>query len=413
MNESRAEELQQRISAYTAHNAAADREFEHLHALLLDLDPEDRKSAPLLLDLAEAAGICEQARYGQLIQILAQAERVKATAKGGIIPWVATHLDTTKGRALAMANSAREIGAEPELAQILSSGQIGSDTVKMLARTSRATKTSSKDKTEALTEALEISLREGVTAANKHVRLLEEALDPGQAKKILDQQRARSFARFVEVDSGMVRIEALLDPARATTIRAAVDAYVSGCIRARQLDGIEIVAADVRSTEQLQAQAIARLGELFLIMSPTQHEISFTPQCLYHAAINVEEGQLAESIYGDLFPRDILAPIGDPAAHLIETIDGQPIYLDGKIIDTHPHARLASRWQRIALAFRDKKCAHKGCFRPPTHSLHAHHQNPYSEGGKTVMNNLISLCSEHHTLIHQRIHQDAARRQHG
>jgi hypothetical protein len=405
--DSRAAELAERISAYTAHNAAADREFEEIHALMLELDAEDRQAAPLLLDLAETAGTSEQARYGQLVQILAQAERVRATARGGMVPWLATHLDTTKGRALAIAHSAREIGAEPKLAKILSSGKIGTDTVRVLTRTSRAVKNSAQDKDEALAEALDLTIRQGVTAANKHVRQLEETLQPGQAKNILDHQRQRSFARFIEVESGMWRIEALLDPARATTIRVAVDTYVSACIRARQLDGEEIVAEDVRSTEQLQAQALARLAELFLTMDPALHEISFTPHSLYHAALTAEEGELAESIYGDLFPRDVLAPIGHPAAHLIEHHQGQPIYLDGREIDTDPTARLASKQQRTALAQRDKKCARPGCFRPPTHSLHAHHLVPHSEGGETTMKNLVLLCTEHHTLTHQEM-----RRQH-
>jgi predicted restriction endonuclease len=81
--------------------------------------------------------------------------------------------------------------------------------------------------------------------------------------------------------------------------------------------------------------------------------------------------------------------------------DGEPVALDGVKIDTAPAARLASRAQRTALAYRDRRCTHPGCSRPTTWSLNAHHVVPFSNGGPTVMKNLTLLCSEHHTLAHR------------
>jgi predicted HNH restriction endonuclease len=34
--------------------------------------------------------------------------------------------------------------------------------------------------------------------------------------------------------------------------------------------------------------------------------------------------------------------------------------------------------------------------------LHAHHKTSFRDGGATTVGNLSLLCSEHHTVVHQR-----------
>ena len=194
----------------------------------------------------------------------------------------------------------------------------------------------------------------------------------------------------------MCRFDVLLDPIRATTVRAALDQTVADWIRRRQFDGVDVVPVDVRSTEQLCAQAVTRLAEVFLDASPEQRGALFSTEVLYTAPLGT--GELATSVYGVLVPRTAI-----PArrVHLLQTQDGEPVLLDGEEIDRDPGARLASRAQRVALAFRDRHCTYPGCSRPPTWSLHAHHEVPYRDGGGTVVKNLSLLCSEHHTAVHQ------------
>ena len=85
---------------------------------------EDREGAGMVLEAAQVVGRCEQARHGQLIQLLGQVERIKGH-RAGVKAWVATHLDVSEGKARGIAQAARRIGALPELAGPLSSGQIG------------------------------------------------------------------------------------------------------------------------------------------------------------------------------------------------------------------------------------------------------------------------------------------------
>jgi HNH endonuclease len=175
-----------------------------------------------------------------------------------------------------------------------------------------------------------------------------------------------------------------------------LDLTVADWIRRRQFDGVDAVPADVRSTEQMYAQAVTRMAEVYLSASPEQRGAQFSTEMLYTAPLDTDE--LAVSVYDALVPR---TAIPAPNAHLLHTKDGEPVLLDGEEIDRDPGARLASAAQRIALAFRDRHCTYPGCTRPPTWSLHAHHKTAFRDGGATTVKNLSLLCSEHHTVVHQ------------
>ncbi len=362
--------------------------------LARNLDASDREAAAELLETAELIGRGEQAGHGRLILVLAQADRVRA-ARGGVRAWVAARLDACDGRARGIAESARRIGAIPELAGPLSSGRIGADTVRALTRTAKAVAGTGRDMTAALTATLTTAEREGVTAAKKQIQILEHTLDPGRGVELIARQRARSLFRVVELGDGLCRFEAVLDAVRATTLCSAIDLQTADWIRRAQHDHEQPLPADVRSVEQINAQALVRLAEVFHLAPPEVREARFSPTVLYFASPDT-----AETAYGDLIP---LSTIENPHAHLLEVDgDGQPVALDGAEIDTEPAARLANRKQRIALAYRDRHCTYPGCARPTTWSLNAHHLVPFSNGGPTVLKNLTLLCSEHHTLTHRR-----------
>jgi hypothetical protein len=196
------------------------------------------------------------------------------------------------------------------------------------------------------------------------------------------------------------RLEALLDPVRATTLRSAIDQATSAWIREGQYDGENPLPEDVRTTEQINAHALVRMAEVFFRANARLRGAKFTSQVLF--TIGPSNDDLAESVYGTQIPASVLPRPGDEGTHLLECDEnGEPLVLDGVKIDADPTTRLASLEQRIALAFRDRHCTYPGCTRPPTWSLHAHHHTPHSQGGPTTMGNLTLLCAEHHALVHQ------------
>ncbi len=78
-----------------------------------------------------------------------------------------------------------------------------------------------------------------------------------------------------------------------------------------------------------------------------------------------------------------------------------PAVLGGRsdVLDLGRTRRLHTRAQRLALGLRDAGCTADGCDLPPG-ACHAHHDQPWSLGGPTDLDNGRLLCHRHHRLIH-------------
>jgi hypothetical protein len=402
MDSAAVEGLRELRAALLEARTRADQIMDQVLARARALDPADRDAATELLSITQLVGRGEQAEYGRLILLLAQADRIKA-ARGGVKAWAVSHLDLGENKARGIAQAARRIGAIPQLTEPLASGQVGADTVAALSRAAKAVAHTSRDTATTLTTTLATAQTDGVIAARRQVRELEHTLDPDNSKQILARQRAQSFLRVIELENGLCRIEALLDPVRATVLRTALDAQTADWIRRAQYDHAQPLPEDVRSTEQINAHALVRLAEVFLTTPAHLRKAHFTMPMLFSAPRTASATDpLARSVYGDMVPRENLPECGDAGTHLIELDpNGQPVALDGADIDITPIARLANHTQRTALEFRDRHCTYPGCNRPPTFSLHAHHHIPFRDGGPTSIRNLTLLCSEHHVLTHQ------------
>ena len=71
----------------------------------------------------------------------------------------------------------------------------------------------------------------------------------------------------------------------------------------------------------------------------------------------------------------------------------------GQPLDVGRKTRAIPSAIRRALALRDRGCRFPGC----THTRHvdAHHIEHWFHGGKTKLDNLVSLCSQHHRGLHE------------
>jgi hypothetical protein len=78
-----------------------------------------------------------------------------------------------------------------------------------------------------------------------------------------------------------------------------------------------------------------------------------------------------------------------------------PVVLDGqrKVLDVGRRQRLFTKAQRIALLVRDQGCTAEGC-QIAAWFCHAHHDDPWSHGGKTNLTNGQLLCPSHHRMAH-------------
>ena len=82
-------------------------------------------------------------------------------------------------------------------------------------------------------------------------------------------------------------------------------------------------------------------------------------------------------------------------ANLIPVVLGT----DSEVLDLGRTTRLAHPIQHRALRLRDKCCQAEDCDAPAAWT-EAHHLNPWSQGGKTDMANLVLLCAADHRRIH-------------
>ena len=78
-----------------------------------------------------------------------------------------------------------------------------------------------------------------------------------------------------------------------------------------------------------------------------------------------------------------------------------PMVLGGASVplDAGRTRRLFSQQQRIALQLRDRHCTAEGCDAPPA-LCHAHHDRPWSQGGRTDLAVGRLLCGHHHRRVH-------------
>ena len=333
-------------------------------------------------------GRAAQTLNGLLLALVAQGDRL-GVARGGIGPWLATVLDVTEGRARGLAQDARILATVPQLERELCSGRAGQDSVRALARTVKAVRRTGLDPAVEVAETLRVAREQGARAGLERVRALEEHTDPGSIEQRHAQQRERSYARIaITPDGEMHRCEILLDPVRGAVVQAAVELQVAEMIRARQFDGTETVPQDVRTTEQMNAEAITRMAQVFLDAPAEQRAARFSLPTL---AVTVQDpasdeipAGCARTAFGALIPARVLPKQGDPRRHEL-VVQGQSGVWNGVAVDRDPRARLASPEQRGFLAWRDRHCRYPGCDRPVTFALHAHHGTPYAQGGLTTV----------------------------
>src|SRR3546814_9656254 len=72
---------------------------------------------------------------------------------------------------------------------------------------------------------------------------------------------------------------------------------------------------------------------------------------------------------------------------------------DSEILDWGRASRLFKSPQRMAAAHNHPTCQAEGCMVPSTW-CEAHHRNPWSQGGRTDLGDLILLCPWHHHRVH-------------
>lgn len=202
----------------------------------------------------------------------------------------------------------------------------------------------------------------------------------------LDRQRAASCVkRWTDRDTGMKNTMISLDPLRDASLWNVIDHHVA---RLRQ---------DPSNAErpfgQLQVDAVLES------ITPAAGEWRIPEVVVHvdHASLchGRHAATLAETADSTAVPVPTIQRLCCEA--IIQAVIVQP---DGTVDRLCAEQRTANRRQRRMLEAMYSTCAHPQCEVPFT-ACRIHHVVWWTEGGKTVLANLLPLCEPHHHLVHE------------
>lgn len=347
-----------------------------------------------------AAGIARESRHE-----LGPASLAKQQGYRNAAQLIATTTGASTGEALRLVTVGEAIAPRtnligealpakfPALQETLSAGRVGAAAAGMIvAFLDRMIPKVGRD-AAAEAERLLVGLAPGLSAdeVRRAITRTEAHLDPDGVAPREDALRAQAGLSMFE-RGGMLHVNATLDPARAASVKTAIEGFVSAGFSAKHES--DDPGSDRRTVAQIQADALVHLAEHGLTCLKNQTLNGATVVVRVNAA-DLEAGTGSGRIDG------IEQPVGIDTVRrmagggsVIRWTCGQ----EGEILNWGRHRRLFSRTQRLALTERDGGCAF--CGLPPSMTK-AHHIEWWARDlGTTDLANGVLLCETCHHLVH-------------
>jgi hypothetical protein len=229
------------------------------------------------------------------------------------------------------------------------------------------------------------------------VRRALEADDPRRARDALLNRGARAWWR----DDGMLELMAVLPPEDGAVVLAALDAIAH--VVATEESQVPSPdqperAAEHRTQPMLRADALVRLCEAWVASAASTPVLAPTTQVVVHVDAAVLRG---DNTGGTSRIED--GPWLSPASIRRLSCDADVVTVterEGLPIDVGRLRRLITPRLRLAMQSRDGGCRFPGCSVPAPRT-DGHHVKHWADGGKTTLDNLVSLCRFHHGRHHE------------
>lgn len=287
--------------------------------------------------------------------------------------WLAYRCDLSMATAREKVRVAHALKTLPRLAAAFATGELSYSKVRSLTRVACA---SNED------DLVAFALRH--TAANVAQRCRE--LRCGSAESIDDAARAfanRSLRIHRDRNRGMMTVTVELPLEAGELVDKALD-------KARDDECLEIPDLVDTSWSVRQADAFVTMVKEYL--SDNGEGVSNDN---YLVTIHVDQSALASGKGRSALPLESVKKLccDGSAVVLIESDKGEPLSIGRK-------SRVIPKGIERAVRARDNnRCKFPGCRN--TRFLHCHHVEHWSNGGKTSLENLMLLCTKHHTLVHE------------
>jgi len=344
--------------------------------LLREQIGDDRKSLRERLREATAAAGAADRELLRWVLACDRAELCRQDGERNGARWLSAQLGISNHRARRFIGAAYALEHLPLISDALETGALSLDKTVELIRFATA-----------LDEKKLLRWARRVTVA-----ALRERADQETGKKleeVKDAHEARFF-RSWNSDEHHVFLEALLPAEQGAALVAAVDALAHQLpqdpVAREALPGFEGDGIDQR-----------RADALVLLATSSGDGATAQPTVVVHAPLEAlahDQGNCTSSSGHVLHPETARMLSCD--ARLQVVLHGT----DGDAVGIGHTSQIAPSWLRRQVFHRDgDRCTFPGCenkrFLTPHHIVH------WSKGGPTDLDNLVTVCSSHHALIHK------------
>ncbi len=307
--------------------------------------------------------------------VVAEKRRRKTHLADGyrsIVDWTAARADVSHETARALCWTATRLGEAPEVAEQLTAGEISFDRAEQLARIPAEHRSGH--------EGYDISQLRRLVADHKRLTRKRE------------RRTGNGYLHFGHSDELATTYWGELPGLDARIMEKAVDQKAD-----------EIIPADQKlAVAERRALALAAICQDSLYQSESSEE-----SVPVDVAVILDARSAAKSD-GEEGVSVLAGPRLGPGA-LEEILCNGNVDLigrteNGKPLDLGRRSRTVGRKLRRHILHRDGKCTVEGC--PFNYRLQVHHVIPWSHGGRTDADNLITLCWFHH---HVSVHREGLR----
>jgi hypothetical protein len=298
------------------------------------------------------------------------------------------------------------IGSVPVFGEALAEGNVTSAHVDALSNGLKILGEQSERLVERAPELLATAQTMTADEFTKFVRRTAQALTDDGGVGRFEKQRRQTFLRhWVDAD-GMTNLFGKFDPERGSVVTALLDAGVEAMFHSGDSEVPIECDSSIEPNDHRRALALVAMlqgrpdGLTGIALGGASCDRPARAEIVVHIDYELLAGGAGERQLGT--ERTCRTLNGSELT--VETIrrlaceaEIIPLVLDGKSVplDVGKSKRLATAYQRRALAAVHETCAIDGCSVKFSH-CEPHHIDYWENGGATDLNNLVPLCSRHH-----------------
>ena len=304
------------------------------------------------------------------------------------------------------------IGSVPVFGEALAEGNVTSAHVDALSSGLKILGEQSEKLIERAPELLVTAQTMTADEFSKFVRQTAQSLTDDGGIGRFEKQRRQTFLRhWVDAD-GMTNLFGKFDPERGSIVSALLDAGVEAMFHSGDREVAVECDASVEPNDHRRALAMVALlqsrsdsGSLGGALSSSLCDRPARAEIVVHIdyellsghahGAGLSEARTCRTLNGSELTVETIRRLACEAEII-------PLVLDGKSVplDVGKSKRLATAYQRRALAAVHETCAIDGCSVKFSH-CEPHHIDYWENGGVTDLNNLVPLCSRHHHAAHE------------